>query len=154
VVQARKKHVILLTDGQASDKGIKDLVQAMLSESITVTTVGLGEGTNQDLLRLIADTGGGRFHAVPDPNSLPKIFTRETELIAQQAAVEDWFPVQQAGPADFLKGIANQRGSIAARLRGDAAQAGTGPVDPAERARRSDPGALARGARLGLGLDQ
>ncbi len=106
VVQARKKHVILLTDGQAPAQGIKDLVQAMLSESITVTTVGLGEGTNQDLLRLIADTGGGRFHAVPDPNSLPKIFTRETELIAQQAAVEDWFPVQQVVPADFLKGIA------------------------------------------------
>ena len=106
VVQARKKHVILLTDGQAPTQGIKDLVQAMLSESITVTTVGLGEGSNQDLLRMIADAGGGRFHAVPDPNSLPKIFTRETELIAQQAAVEDWFPVQQAGPADFLKGIA------------------------------------------------
>lgn len=106
VVQARKKHVILLTDGQAPTQGIKDLVQAMLSESITVTTVGLGEGANQDLLRMIADTGGGRFHAVPDPNSLPKIFTRETELIAQQAAVEDWFPVQQAAPADFLKGIA------------------------------------------------
>jgi Ca-activated chloride channel family protein len=106
VVQARKKHVILLTDGQAPAQGIKDLVQAMLSESITVTTVGLGEGTNQDLLRLIADTGGGRFHSVPDPNSLPKIFTRETELIAQQAAVEDWFPVEQVAPADFLKGIA------------------------------------------------
>ncbi|MEO6600773.1 MAG: VWA domain-containing protein [Polyangiaceae bacterium] len=106
VVQARKKHVILLTDGQAPTQGIKDLVQAMLSESITVTTVGLGEGANQDLLRLIADTGGGRFHSVPDPNSLPKIFTRETELIAQQAAVEDWFPVQQVATADFLKGIA------------------------------------------------
>ncbi|HEX3773296.1 MAG TPA: VWA domain-containing protein [Polyangiaceae bacterium] len=106
VVQARKKHVILLTDGQAPSQGIKDLVQAMLSESITVTTVGLGEGANQDLLRMIADTGGGRFHAVPDPNSLPKIFTRETELIAQQAAVEDWFPVEQVAPADFLKGIA------------------------------------------------
>jgi Ca-activated chloride channel family protein len=106
VVQARKKHVILLTDGQAPSQGIKDLVQAMLSESITVTTVGLGEGANQDLLRSIADSGGGRFHAVPDPNSLPKIFTRETELIAQQAAVEDWFPVEQVAPADFLKGIA------------------------------------------------
>jgi secreted protein with Ig-like and vWFA domain len=105
VVQARKKHVILLTDGQAPAQGLKDLAQAMLAESITVTTVGLGEGTNQDLLRMIADTGGGRFHAVPDPNSLPKIFTRETELIAQQAAVEEWFPVEQVGPADFLNGI-------------------------------------------------
>jgi uncharacterized membrane protein len=127
VVQARKKHVILLTDGQAPTQGIKDLVSAMLSESITVTTVGLGEGANQDLLRMIADTGGGRFHAVPDPNSLPKIFTRETELIAQEAAVEDWFPVVQSAPADFLKGIAINaapllHGYVATQLKPSPAQ--------------------------------
>lgn len=106
VVQARKKHVVLLTDGQAPVQGIRDLATGMLAEAITVTTVGLGEGVNQELLRTVADAGGGRFHLVPDPNSLPKIFTRETELIAQQAAVEEWFPVEQVGNADFLKGVA------------------------------------------------
>jgi len=68
--------------------------------------VGLGEGTTRDLLRLIGRYRRRPFSRGSRPNSLPKIFTRETELIAQQAAVEDWFPVQQAGPADFLKGIA------------------------------------------------
>ena len=106
VVQARKKHVVLLTDGQAPVQGIKDLATGMLAEAITVTTVGLGEGVNQELLRSVADAGGGRFHIVPDPNSLPKIFTRETELLAQQAAVEEWFPVEQVSNADFLKGVA------------------------------------------------
>jgi uncharacterized membrane protein len=106
VVRARRKHVVLLTDGQAPTQGIRDLVQAMVAASITVTTVGLGEGVNQELLRTIADAGGGRFHYVPDPNSLPKIFTRETELITNQAAVDEWFPVEQVGSADFLKGIA------------------------------------------------
>jgi Ca-activated chloride channel family protein len=105
VVRARRKHVVLLTDGQAAESGIRELVQAMVSASITVTTVGLGEGVKQDLLRSIADSGGGRFHYVPDPNSLPKIFTRETELVSQQAGVEEWFPVEQVAPADFLKGI-------------------------------------------------
>ncbi len=106
VTEARKKHVILLTDGQAPVQGIRDLATGMLAEAITVTTVGLGEGVNNELLRSIADAGGGRFHLVPDPNSLPKIFTRETELIAQKAAVEEWFPVEQVAPADFLKGVA------------------------------------------------
>jgi len=105
VVRARRKHVILLTDGQAATQGIRELVQAMVASSITVTTVGLGDGVNQELLRTIADAGGGRFHNVPDPNSLPKIFTRETELVSEQASVEEWFPVAQVGPADFLKGI-------------------------------------------------
>lgn len=106
VVQARRKHVILLTDGRADSQGLRELVQGMLSESITVTTVGLGDGADADLLRSLADAGGGRYHHVPDPNSLPRIFTRETELVSRQAAVEEWFPVTQTSPADFLGGIA------------------------------------------------
>ena len=105
VVQARKKHVIVLTDGRAPVQGLKDVAQAMLAESITLTTVGLGDGADHELLRMLADTGGGRYHAVPDPNSLVKVFTRETEMIARQAAVEEWFPVQVVHQADFLKGI-------------------------------------------------
>jgi uncharacterized membrane protein len=105
VVQARKKHVILLTDGRASSSGIRDLVQAMAAESITVTTVGLGNEVDDQLLTMIKDFGGGRYHKVPDPNSLPKIFTRETEMVAKTAVTLDYFPVRQSGPADFLKGI-------------------------------------------------
>ena len=105
VTRARKKHVILLTDGRAPTSGIRDLVQAMIAESITVTTVGLGDEADDQLLRMIADVGGGRYHKVTDPNALPRIFTRETEMIARQAAVEEWFPVSQVAPADFLRGL-------------------------------------------------
>jgi Mg-chelatase subunit ChlD len=105
VVQARKKHVILLTDGRASSGGIRDLVQAMAAESITVTTVGLGNEVDDQLLSMIKDFGGGRYHKVPDPASLPKIFTREAEIIAKSSVTLDYFPVRQAGPADFLRGI-------------------------------------------------
>lgn len=105
VAQARKKHVILLSDGRADSQGIRDLVGAMIAEGITVTTVGLGDGADGDLLRLIADAGGGRYHHVPDPTNLPRIFTRETEMIARQSAVQEWFPVRQTSGADFLRGI-------------------------------------------------
>ncbi|MBI5532012.1 MAG: VWA domain-containing protein [Deltaproteobacteria bacterium] len=105
VTQARKKHVILLTDGRAPTQGIRDLVQAMAAEMITVTSVGLGDEVDDQLLRMIADVGGGRYHKVTDPNALPKVFTRETEMVARQAAVEEWFPVTQVSPADFLRGL-------------------------------------------------
>ena len=147
VVRARRKHVILLTDGQAAEQGIRELVQAMVSASITVTTVGLGEGVKQELLRTIADTGGGRFHLVPDPNSLPKIFTRETEMVSQQAGVEEWFPVEQVAPADFLKGIAV---SSAPLLHGYVAtQLKPAPAQLVLQSERGDP-ILARW-RAGLG---
>ncbi|MBI4702010.1 MAG: VWA domain-containing protein [Deltaproteobacteria bacterium] len=105
VTAARKKHVILLTDGKSPSSGIRDLVTAMIAEQITVTTVGLGPEVDEALLRMIADVGGGRYHAVPDPNSLPRIFSKETEMVARAAAVEEWFPVAQVGYAAFLRAI-------------------------------------------------
>ncbi|WP_437775576.1 VWA domain-containing protein [Sorangium sp. So ce1097] len=127
VTQARKKHVILLTDGKASTGGIRDLVSAMIAESITVTTVGLGNDLDEQLLKMIADVGGGRFHAVPDPNNLPRIFTKETEMVARAAAVEEWFPVTQVGDAAFLRGIdvrtaPNLHGYVSTKLKPPPAQ--------------------------------
>jgi uncharacterized membrane protein len=105
VTRARRKHIILLTDGQAPDRGIRDLVQAAVAEGITVTSVGLGGGVDENLLRMIADVGGGRFYKVLDPTQLPRVFTRETEMISRSAAVEEYFQPRVVGPADFLRGI-------------------------------------------------
>jgi Ca-activated chloride channel family protein len=103
--RAKRKHVVLLTDGQAPQNGIRDLVQAMAAEEITVTTVGLGGGVDESLLRMISDVGGGRFYKVLDPQSLPRIFTRETEMVSRSAAVEEYFQPRVVAPADFLRGI-------------------------------------------------
>jgi secreted protein with Ig-like and vWFA domain/uncharacterized membrane protein len=147
VVQARRKHVVLLTDGRSPTQGLRDLVQAMTAEAVTVTTVGLGDQTDQELLRGLAELGGGRFHFVPDPNSLPRIFTRETELVARQAAVEDWFPVRQVTPAAFLKGIAVEAAPL---LRGYVStQAKPPPAQVILESERGEP-ILAR-SRVGLG---
>ncbi len=154
VVQARKKHVILLTDGQTQESDLRELAQAMLGESITLTTVGLGDTVSVELLRALADGGGGRFHHAPDPKALPRIFTRETELVSQQAAVEEWFPVSQVGNADFLKGISISsapllHGYVSTQLKPTPAQ-----LILAERPRRTDPRTLARRARLGARVDE
>jgi hypothetical protein len=127
VTQARKKHVVLLTDGKAPTGGIRDLVSAMVAESITVTTVGLGSDLDEQLLKMIADVGGGRYHPVADPNNLPRIFTKETEMIARAAAVEEWFPVTQVGDAAFLRGIdvrtaPNLHGYVSTKIKPPPAQ--------------------------------
>lgn len=103
--RARRKHVILLTDGQAPQQGIRDLTQAMAAEGITVTTVGLGSGVDESLLRMIADLGGGRLYKVADPRQLPRVFTRETEMVSRNSAVEDYFQPRVVSPADFLRGV-------------------------------------------------
>ena len=105
VTRARRKHVILLTDGQAPHNGIHDLVQAMAAEGITASAVGLGSGIDETLLRMISDGGGGRLYKVADPQSLPRVFTRETEMVSRNAAVEEYFQPKVVSPADFLRGI-------------------------------------------------
>ncbi len=127
VTQARKKHVILLTDGRAPSGGIRDLASAMIAESITVTTVGLGGDVDEQLLKMIADVGGGRYHAVQDANNLPRVFTKETEMIARAAAVEEWFPVTQVGDAAFLRGLdirtaPNLHGYVSTKMKPTPAQ--------------------------------
>jgi Ca-activated chloride channel homolog len=104
--RAKRKHVILLTDGQANSNGIKELVQTMASESITLSTVGLGTGIDESLLKMMAEeVGGGRFYKVPDPEALPKIFTRETELVSRSSAVEEYFQPKVVASADFMRGV-------------------------------------------------
>ncbi|MBX3232315.1 MAG: VWA domain-containing protein [Labilithrix sp.] len=103
--RARRKHVILLTDGQAPHNGIRDLAQAMAAENISVTSVGLGSGIDEGLLRMISDAGGGRLYKVMDPQQLPRVFTRETEMVSRNAAVEEYFQPRVVSPADFLRGV-------------------------------------------------
>ena len=127
VVAARRKHVILLTDGRSPTRGLEDLVRAMTADGITLTTVGLGSGVDAEILRSMAEAGGGVYHAVPDASRLPRIFTRETERVAQSAAVDEWFPVVQNSSADFLRGISLSsapllRGHVSTRFIGAPAQ--------------------------------
>ncbi len=105
VTAARRKHVILLTDGASPPAGIREVVAAMAAEGITVTTVGLGTSLDEGLLTMIKEVGGGRFHKVPDAANLPRIFTQETETVSRQAAQEDWFQPRLVGAASFLHGI-------------------------------------------------
>ena len=79
---AAQKHVIFLTDGEAGDQGYEALVDEMAANGITMTTVAVGSGADQRLLRTLASRGGGRAYAADEFDSLPKIFTKETYLVS------------------------------------------------------------------------
>lgn len=146
-VDARRKHVVLLTDGRAPTTGIQELVQSMVAAGVTITTVGLGTDVDGDMLRSIAEAAGGRYHEAPDPALLPAIFTREVERITQAPEVQEWFSVVVQSRAASLRGIDWElapllHGRAAARLK----------PSPAELLLASDTGQplLARW-RVGLG---
>ncbi len=147
VTRARVKHVILLTDGQAPERGITELTQVMRAEGMTVSTVGLGADVNRALLQSIASLGGGRSYLTNDPHNVPRIFMRETTTVARSAAVEEYFQPLVTERADFLRGTGVEgapylHGYVATRMK----------PRPAQLVLRSDLGEpiLARW-RVGLG---
>jgi Ca-activated chloride channel homolog len=103
--RARKKHIILLTDGQSPYEGIPDLIDAAVAQHITISAIGIGDGADQAQLRTIAMRGGGRFIQTRDPASLPRIFSRETSQVSHRSIVEEPTPVKAQKRAEALAGI-------------------------------------------------
>ncbi|WP_428268352.1 VWA domain-containing protein [Haliangium sp.] len=85
---AKVKHVIVLSDGQAPYEGIADLCQEMRGARITVSAVGIGDA-DRNLLSLITDNGDGRLYMTDDLAALPRIFMKETTEAQRAALVED-----------------------------------------------------------------
>jgi Ca-activated chloride channel homolog len=103
--RARKKHIILLTDGQSSYEGIPELLDAAAAQKITVSAIGVGEGADQAQLKLIARRGGGRFYPTNDPASIPRIFSHETSQVSRRSIVEEPTPVKVLKHVDALAGL-------------------------------------------------
>jgi uncharacterized membrane protein len=103
--RARKKHVILLSDGQSAYDGIADLCDSAAAAQITMSAVGVGEGADQTLLQMIATRGGGRFYHTRDPGSIPRIFSKETSQIGRTSIVEEPTAVRVGKRVEVLAGI-------------------------------------------------
>ena len=154
VTRARKKHVILLTDGQAPQTGIRDLVQAMSAEAITVSTVGLGGRRRRRApahgrrRRRRALLQGGRSAVLA---ARLHQGDRDGEPVGRGRGV---LPAEGRRPGGLPARHRHGDGAVPARLRGDEDEAPARAGDPRERARRAHPRALARGARLVVGVDE
>ena len=91
---AKIKHVILLTDGNAPSN-YSDLIQQMRDNGITISTVAIGNDANANLEQ-IAKLGGGRWYRVQQATDVPRIFLRETVIGAGRDIVEHQFTPQVA----------------------------------------------------------
>jgi uncharacterized protein with von Willebrand factor type A (vWA) domain len=78
-VTAKKKHMLVLTDGQSATQGIDDLLRAMASDKITISTVAFGSNSDEAFLKKIAERGTGRFWRVNDATQLPRTFEAEVK---------------------------------------------------------------------------
>ena len=104
-VDAAKKHVIVLSDGETEEANFKALVQSMRTSDISISTVSIGQGSNIALMQAIAEWGKGRAYYTDDPDSIPRIFTGETNLISQKIITEKTMQPALHSAHEILQGI-------------------------------------------------
>lgn len=85
------RRVILLTDGLAN-RGITDhnalveLARAARQNGVTTSTIGFGEGYDDNLLRAMADAGGGNAWYIERPDQAQDVFAEELGNLLSVAA--------------------------------------------------------------------
>jgi Ca-activated chloride channel family protein len=115
--RASTRHMVVLTDGQTvgTPEDGSAIANAARAERITISTIGVGDGANDALLKEIARIGGGSFHAIDSAASarqLPEIFIREVSIGARSLLIEGEFTPEQRG--DMGGPIASTTGTLPA----------------------------------------
>ncbi|PID85999.1 MAG: hypothetical protein CSB13_05225 [Chloroflexi bacterium] len=101
------KHIILLADGADSEEkeGVPRLIDMLVEEGVTVSTVAIGQGPDVSWLQQMAKRGNGRFHFTDRAANLPQIFTQETTAIQRNYLVEERFFPDLVSNSPILAGI-------------------------------------------------
>jgi Mg-chelatase subunit ChlD len=105
-VDARLKHVVLLTDGQSFSADYAGLIQRMRPREITLSTVAVGADADTKLLTQIAGLGEGRYYFTERSAEIPRIASKEANILTRNATVEGTIQVLTGEASPILRGIA------------------------------------------------
>ena len=117
-----RRHVILLTDGQDSiaEENFLDLSQRLEYLGVGVTTIGIGDDINENLLRELAEKSGGEFYRA-DADILPVLIDKETTRVSRDVIQEGNFTpriVRSGGPIENLEtSIPDVRGYLVTKIK-------------------------------------
>lgn len=101
---ANLKHMIVFSDGDPAAPD-QQLMQQMVADRVTVTTVLIAGHAGPDTMMWIADQGRGRFYPVNNPAQLPQIFVKEAAVILKSAIFEEPFKPKLVAGSELVRGI-------------------------------------------------
>jgi len=109
---AAVKHIIVLSDGQTMGSGreFQTIIRRALQTNISISTVTIGDFSNDALMQEIAAATRGRYYPVTIANSkaqLPEIFIREAQTISRPLVWEGtpFVPAFTPGLTEASRGI-------------------------------------------------
>lgn len=106
--EASVRHMIVLTDGHTPPGDhVKQAADMLRSNGITTSTIAMGSDADTALLQRVATAGGGKFYQVSNPRNLPRIFTKEAEVVTRSPIYrsERGFTPQAVRLTEALSGI-------------------------------------------------
>ncbi len=98
------KHIIVFSDGDPGPPS-QSLMQTIVSDKITVSTVLISGHAGPETMDWIAEQGHGRAYNVVSPNDLPQIFIKETAVILKSAIYEEPFKPVVRAMSEVVRGI-------------------------------------------------
>jgi len=104
-VDARSKHIILISDGRTTSEArdYPGLLSRLSSSDVTLTAIAIGEYPNIDLLRSLTDAGHGTLYHVTDFLNLPQLTMQVTQRLSRSRFVTG--PVDVTGPLARSEGL-------------------------------------------------
>jgi uncharacterized membrane protein len=103
-VEARRKHIILMTDGWVRTGDLTEIAQEMKEQGITLSVVAAGEGS-AEYLAALSQLGGGSYYPATDIFRVPEFFLKETVKSVGEYIVEDPFYPLPSAPGSVLRGL-------------------------------------------------
>ncbi len=124
-VEAGRKHVIFLSDGEPYDGGeASRFIKDRQDEGITVSTIGMNESDSKlGVLKKMAEYGNGTYTYVKNALDLPNIIFEASESVSSQYAFTNPFTPTVAHLDELtkgLKGLPTVKGYVGARAKEDA----------------------------------
>lgn len=104
-VDAKVKHVILLTDGLTPAADWDGLTRRYRAAEISLSTIAIGGDADFALLQRLADDGKGRYYEGNDPFEIPQLVVKETRTVSRVAIVEEDFQPIPVGASPILEGL-------------------------------------------------
>lgn len=91
-VNAKHKHVIVLSDGVSQDKdSIPAIAERMNQDGVRVSAIAIGDAADAKGMEEMATIGGGQFHQVANPSILPQVFLRAVRVLRTPLVREEPF---------------------------------------------------------------
>jgi len=108
-VSAGIKHIVIISDGDPRQPS-QSLATEIAKSKITISTVVIAPHSPRDVdvMKDVAEWGGGNFYDVLDPRHLPQIFIKEATIVKKGLIYEEDFVPKLNSPSEILSGISSE----------------------------------------------